>query len=94
MSTAVVHAPNLNRYQLLIDGEVSGFTEYHLSGNDIVFTHTEVDPARQEHGLGGELVTGALDQVRDDTSYRLVAVCPFIVSWLTKHPEYQDLQQR
>jgi predicted GNAT family acetyltransferase len=60
----------------------------------IVFIHTEVDARREELGLGSILVQSALDQVRDATTYRVVARCPFVAHWLTKHEEYHDLLTR
>jgi predicted GNAT family acetyltransferase len=82
------------RFELLIDGEVVGFSAYQRFGNSIVFTHTEVSPSRQEHGLAGQLVQAALDQVRDTTKLRVVAQCSFVAHWLSKHPDYQDLLSR
>jgi uncharacterized protein len=41
-------------------------------------------------GLGGQLARAALDDVRG----RGLAVrpdCPFIRSWIAKHPDYADL---
>ena len=83
-----------NRFDILLDGEVVGSTYYEIVGNNIVFTHTEVDTNREEHGLGSQLVQAALDQVRDDTTYRVVARCPFVAHWLTKNPDYQGLLNR
>ncbi|MDQ1571567.1 MAG: GCN5-related N-acetyl-transferase, partial [Actinomycetota bacterium] len=36
----------------------------------------------------------ALDQVREQTDYRVVAQCPFTAHWLKQHPDYQDLTRR
>jgi len=33
----------------------------------------------------------ALDDVRERGSLRVVPQCPFIRSWIEKHPEYADL---
>jgi uncharacterized protein len=83
-----------NRFEILVGGEVVGFSAYQRFGNSIVFTHTEVSPTRQEHGLASRLVEAALDQVRDTTNLRVVAQCPYVAHWLTKHPDYQDLLAR
>ena len=75
MPTEVVQDQSMNRFELLVDGESVGLTDYQIRDNTIVFTHTEIDPARREHGLGGELVRGALNLVRAETDYRVVANC-------------------
>jgi predicted GNAT family acetyltransferase len=90
----VIQNQELDRFELVIDGELAGFSEYRIVGTDMIFTHTEVLSQEREHGLGGRLVRDALDQVREHTDYRVVAQCPFVAHWLTQHPEYQDLLTR
>jgi hypothetical protein len=90
----VIQNQELGRFELALDGELAGYTEYHIVGNDMIFTHTEILGSEREHGLGGQLVRDALDQVRAHTDYRVVAQCPFVAHWLKGHPEYQDLLTR
>jgi hypothetical protein len=90
----VVQNQELDRFELVLDGELAGFTAYTLTHDTITFTHTEILPQRRERGLGGRLVQEALDQVRDHTDYRVVAECPFVAQWLAEHPDYQDLLSR
>ena len=79
---------------LLRDGQVLGFTEYRRRENEFRFTHTEIDPAIQERGLGTILVSGALDWIRANTGDRVSASCPFVTAFLPRHPEYADLTER
>ncbi|MFL6023177.1 MAG: GNAT family N-acetyltransferase [Marmoricola sp.] len=81
----------LSRYEAHLDGALAGFAEYHLRGSSIVFTHTEVDPAFEGHGIGGAIVRQSLDQIRAAGVYDVVPLCPFYKAWLEKHPDYQDL---
>ena len=94
MATEVVQDAPQNRFQLLLDGEYVGETDYILRDDSIVFTHTEVDPAHQGEGLASELVRGALNLVRAETELRVVAKCPYMAKWIEKHPDYQDLLTR
>jgi hypothetical protein len=55
-----------------------------------VFTHTEVDPACQGRGIAAQLAAGALDQVRT-AGDKIIVRCPYIASYLDKHPEQRDL---
>jgi len=41
-------------------------------------------------GIGSQLVKGALDDVRA-RHLRIVAQCPFVTSYIGKHPDYSDL---
>ncbi len=90
----VIQNQELDRFELVLDGELAGFAEYRITGDELIFTHTEILGAEREHGLGGQLVRDALDQVREHTDYRVVAQCPFIAHWLKGHPEYRDLLSR
>jgi uncharacterized protein len=92
--TEVVQDVEQNQFEIVVDGDVAGFSAYQLFGNSIVFTHTQIDPNRTEHGLGSELVQGELDQIRATTSLRVVAQCPFVAHFIREHPEYQDLLSR
>jgi predicted GNAT family acetyltransferase len=74
-----------------VDGESAGLAAFELDGDRIVFTHTEVDDRFEGQGVGSALARHALDDVRARGSLRVVPRCPFIRSWIEKHPEYADL---
>jgi uncharacterized protein len=94
MSLTVENQPDQSRYALLRGGEVIGVAEYDLRDDAIVFTHTEVDPEKRERGMGSQLVKAALDDVRENSSRRVIASCPYVRSWLSEHPDYAGLQRR
>ena len=79
------------RYEASVDGEPAGLAAFELDGDRIVFTHTEVDDRFEGQGVGSRLARYALDDVRARGSLRVVPRCPFIRSWIEKHPEYADL---
>ena len=89
---AVRDNPDEDRYELLVGDSVVGEIQYqHRRSSDrIAFIHTELSPELEGHGLGGRLVAGALDDVR---AHRLqvVPICPFVCTYLRRHPEYEDL---
>jgi uncharacterized protein len=90
----VTDNPAENRYDARVGGELAGFAAYHLTRSSIVFTHTEVDPAFEGHGVGSALARFALDDVRAKGERDVVPVCPFIHGWIDDHPEYADLVRR
>lgn len=94
MPTEVINDAPKRRYELLVDGVQVGYTDYVIKGDTIVFVHTEIDPSRQESGLGTELVRGALNLVRAETDHRVVAQCTFTAAFIEEHPEYQELLTR
>lgn len=90
-----MHDPENDRYVLLRDGVEIGQTVYDRPEPGMIeFLHTEIDSSLQDHGLGTALATGALDDVRTNSTDRVSAICPFINGFLRKHPEYADLKTR
>lgn len=89
-NTSVVHAPDRERYELVVDGALAGFTEYRDREGQRVFFHTEIDDVYAGRGLSSVLVSEALDDVRR-VGLRVVGVCPLVAKFLKKHDEYDDL---
>ena len=60
----VVDEPERQRFEIRVDGELAGFTEYRRSPGLIAFIHTLIDARFEGQGLGTRLVTDALSEVR------------------------------
>jgi len=80
----------LGRYEALVDDELAGFAAYDRSGDQVVFTHTLIEPAFEGKGIGGRLASAALDDVRAH-GRSVIAKCPFIAEYIQRHPAYADL---
>jgi len=87
----VTRNPDANRWEARVDGELAGFAAYRLRDDVVIFTHTEVDDAFEGQGVGSALARGALDDVRNRGTHKVLPLCPFIKSWIEKHDDYQDL---
>lgn len=79
-----------SRYEIQVDGQVVGFADYSVSPGVIAIPHTEVDPAFEGRGLGSQLASAALDDIRQQ-GMRVAPHCPFIATYIRRHPEYADL---
>lgn len=88
-STRVVRNEEKNRYEVLLGEELAGFAAYTEQGDQVVFTHTEIDGAFAGKGLGKVLAGGALDDVVARGQV-IVPVCPFIASFVRKNDQYND----
>ena len=88
--TRVADAPGKHRFEVFVGEELGGFAEYKLTGKKIAFTHTEIDPRFEGHGLGGRLARSALDSARE-RGLEVLPFCPFIRGWIAKHPDYIEL---
>jgi predicted GNAT family acetyltransferase len=82
--------PDRTRYEVTVDGRLAGFAAYRETQGVRVFTHTEVDDDYEGRGVGSALARGALDEARA-AGRRIVALCPFIFAYISRHPEYADL---
>lgn len=92
MSDQVVrHRPEASRYELVVDGSAVGFVAYVRDREAVTFVHTEIDDAYEGQGLASVLVRGALDDARSGQARQLRNTCPFISTWLSRHPEYEDV---
>ncbi len=89
----VRHAPESHRHEILDGGTAIGKTEYvPASGptdRDRIFYHTEVNDAYAGKGLAAVLVKHALDDTIA-AGLSIIPVCPYIKSWIRRHPEYQQ----
>jgi predicted GNAT family acetyltransferase len=90
MTTVVTDAPDRHRYEAMVDGALAGFAVYRDDGGTRVFLHTEVFPEFEGQGVGSALARGALDDVRA-AGRSLVPLCPFIRSYVDRHPAAADL---
>ncbi|NQX11779.1 N-acetyltransferase [Microbacteriaceae bacterium VKM Ac-2855] len=87
----VRHEAEDSRYTLWVDGSYVGLADYALRGDDVVFLHTEIDPAHRHEGLGATLVQAALDDAHRRFAGAIVPVCPFVAEFIEEHPDYQEL---
>ena len=91
MAETVSHNQRRSRFEIVVDDELAGFAHYDLSNGVATFDHTEVKPAFNGRGLGTTLVKAAFDQVREVGQWRIRATCPFVQTFVKRHPEYDDL---
>jgi len=89
MSATVRDNPARNRYELALDGGTA-FVTYRRAPGVVTLLHAEVPPELEGRGFGSAVVRGTLDLLRADGG-KVVPVCPFIVAFIRRHPEYRDL---
>jgi predicted GNAT family acetyltransferase len=86
----VADAPERDRYELSIDGEVVGFTAYRARRGLIAFVHTEVDERLHGRGLGDRLIRFALEDARA-RDLAVLPFCPFVKAFIERHREFEAL---
>ncbi len=71
-------------------GDKIGLIKYRKDGPNYVLIHTEVPPEYGGQGIADRLAYVALETIKAEGVY-LVPICPFIKSYLRRHPEYEPL---
>jgi uncharacterized protein len=86
----VMNDQERKRFEITADGH-TGFLAYSMDGADrINLRHTEVPPELEGRGFGGKLAKAALEYARS-AGLRVTVTCPFVGSYVQRHPEYADL---
>ena len=81
----------LSRIDAHDDGALVGFAAYEVCDDGVYsFHHTEVFEGNEGRGFGQQLAAGVVDFAREQ-GIKIHPTCPFIASYLRKHPEAQDL---
>lgn len=86
----VVEVPEQQRYELRIGDEVVGVIGYRQDGQVLDLVHTEIEPDHEGEGLGSRIAAGVFDDVRR-RGMKIRPTCPFIGSYLERHPDDRDL---
>ena len=92
MSEAAFQVENnaaAGRFEAVVDGQLAQ-AQYRRVGERILFTHTEVPEQLEGRGIAAQLARSGLDFARAE-GLTVVPLCPFIASYIKRHPEYQDL---
>lgn len=79
----------MGRFEAEVDGELA-VVEYRLGDEVIILTHTEVPEALEGKGVGSRLVGSVMAHIRE-RGMKIAPICPFVTSWLRRHPEHHDL---
>lgn len=76
----------LNRHEIRKGDELVGFSDVIERDGVAMLPHVEIDPAYEGQGLGSRLVREQLADLKS-RGLSIRAVCPFVVSYLRRHPE-------
>ena len=90
MSDAVPVTDNqaASRFEITDGGHLAEL-RYHRNGNRLVLIHTEVPGELGDRGIGGRLVSAAVDHAARD-GLTIVPLCPFARRWLESHSDVAD----
>jgi predicted GNAT family acetyltransferase len=94
VTITVGEVPEKGRFEARDEaGELAGVVTYQVTAPIIVYTHTEVDPRFEGHGVGSLLARAVMDDAKA-RNRTVVPMCPFLAEWLERHPEYDKIVAR
>jgi uncharacterized protein len=85
----VVHNPEQSRFEIVEDGHTAELV-YRLKPGKIALVHTGVPPELEGRGFAKELAVAGLEYARQQ-GLKVIPLCPFVASYVKRHPEYLDL---
>ena len=81
-----------NKTTYMVNDVVMGEVDYPYINKDTVnITHTFVDNSLRGQGIADKLMTKVFKYLSEN-NLKVVCTCSYAVSWLEKHPEYQNLK--
>ena len=86
---AVIHDPAAQQFRAGTGAETA-VLQYESAPGQITFLHTDVPEALRGKGVGQRLARAGLEHAKAE-GLRVVVVCPFVRSYVEKHPEYKAL---
>jgi predicted GNAT family acetyltransferase len=77
------------QFEINMDGELA-VLQYRFYKDDVALMHTEVPEKLSGKGLASALAKSALEWTKNNNK-KVMVYCPFVASYLKKHPEYDFL---
>lgn len=74
-----------SRFELPVNGGLA-VLDYRIEGDTVFLLYVEVPVAEQGRGVAGKLSHAALEFARDN-ALKIVPRCPFIATYMRRHPE-------
>ena len=74
------------RFEYRMNGEVA-FAKYRRSGGVLYIDYVEAPAALRGTGAAGKLMS-AIMQLAKESGVKVIPVCGYAASWISKHPEY------
>jgi len=90
VDVSIIDQPQSHRFVIIADGTPAGEITYRLRDGRRVVDHVGVDTAFEGQGVGGRATAAMLDLLRA-SGEMIVPLCPFVHSYIERHPTYADL---
>lgn len=86
----VRHDTEMTTFTAELDGAEAVLMYRPVDGKTLDFEHTYVPPEHRGRGVASVLAGAAFEYARE-SGYKVIPSCPYITTYLKRHPEYHDL---
>jgi uncharacterized protein len=93
MNPRVIHNEKDHRYEIWLDDVQVGLADYSLMPGERHFVHTEIRPEHQGKNFAAILMREAFADMRKNSKDKVVPVCSYVVAYMKRHPETNDLRK-
>lgn len=77
------------RFETEVENKIA-LIEYIRAEDKMYLTHTEVPTELEGKGIASSMAKQVLQQIKDE-NLKLVPICPFIASYIRRHPEWKEI---
>ena len=77
------------RFEVEVENKLA-LIEYIRAEDKMYLTHTEVPSELEGKGIASSMAKQVLQQIKDE-DLKLVPLCPFIASYVKRHPEWKEI---
>ena len=88
--TVILHEPNRKGFFASVDGQEAELIYRVEPDGTLAYTHTYVPEALRGRGLAGKITRYALQWARENGK-TVRPVCSYVVSFVEKNPEFNDI---
>jgi uncharacterized protein len=86
----VEHRPAERRFVAHIDGTLAVLEYSPIDEHTLDYYRTYTPPSLRGHGIASEMTARALDYALEQ-GLRVVPSCPFVATFIGRHPQYRTL---
>ena len=93
MESRIEHLENGHRGAFYIEQQgrrIAELTYGRANDSVIIIDHTEVEPSLRGKGVARNLLDAAVAWAREN-HLKVDVICPSVLDYIAKHPEYSDL---
>lgn len=91
MNFQLINNESSKQYEFHVEDKIARI-EYIRVKESIYLTHTEVPISLEGKGIASSLIKATLAEIKSN-NWTLVPLCPFVASYIKKHPEWKSLLQ-